>query len=542
MPVGAAKPGSVSDRIKELNDKASAGQANAQKPTTFQNRSAWPKTPALTRVAVPSGPSPSPVPSSVAEATYGRTPPTSRPVTPATSEAPPPVIPIPAQQSPDLPVLQPAVLTPVTPSAIAAPNIATTSSSKGTPSSAGFGRRETQRFMSPAVHRTDFAHEHHNHLDLASLDSSFPPSLPMNTQPELRHPIPNSTTGDKALSRLKRLHEADASSPLAKFRRTDTKKLIGSDESVVMPLSLSLPSTPINGPASTNRPAVNNSSGSEPSTPAPPLKEVDKKAAAIEALTHQDLPTDIGRSGDGSNTSTLAPTSHTNEALLSPSEQASQIPGAYHFDLQPEDLNRLHHDSPVVLSAAPFITAPASPDNSSVASPLSPDDVPPTLLTRLVTMPYIASPSPINHTIHDNGNEDLAQVSSALDAIVLDYRAAFEDIITRLAKASTNMSKDYDNADVPNLPDSLTSVGPAKPTAVNPVPEDEMKVEHPISTKIDHFPEPHKTIATSLPKLNDQASVLLDLMRQIKHVAAVWSVDLELVESQPCTPRSFPFH
>jgi len=364
----------------------------------------------------------------------------------------------------------------------------------------------------------------------------------MNTQPELRHPIPNSTTGDKALSRLKRLHEADASSPLAKFRRTDTKKLIGSDESVVMPLSLSLPSTPINGPASTNRPAVNNSSGSEPSTPAPPLKEVDKKAAAIGALTHQDLPTDIGRSGDGSNTSTLAPTSHTNEALLSPSEQASQIPGAYHFDLQPEDLNRLHHDSPVVLSAAPFITAPASPDNSSVASPLSPDDVPPTLLTRLVTMPYIASPSPINHTIHDNGNEDLAQVSSALDAIVLDYRAAFEDIITRLAKASTNMSKDYDNADVPNLPDSLTSVGPAKPTAVNPVPEDEMKVEHPISTKIDHFPEPHKTIATSLPKLNDQASVLLDLMRQIKHVAAVWSVDLELVESQPCTPRSFPFH
>jgi len=142
--------------------------------------------------------------------------------------------------------------------------------------------------------------------------------------------------------------------------------------------------------------------------------------------------------------------------------------------------------------------------------------------------------------MHDDSNEDLAQVSSALDAIVLDYRAAFEDIITRLSKASANMSKDYDSAEVPDLPDSITTATPAKPTAVNPVPEDEMKVEHPISTKFDHFPEPHKTIATSLPKLNDQASILLDLMRQIKHVAAVWSVDLELVESQPCLSHFFP--
>jgi len=363
----------------------------------------------------------------------------------------------------------------------------------------------------------------------------------MNTQPELRHPIPNSTTGDKALSRLKRLHEADASSPLAKFRRTDTKKLIGSEESVVVPRSLSLPSTPINGPASTTPPAVNNSSGSEPSTPAPSLNEVDKKIAVLEALAHKDNSADIGGSGDGSTISTLALTPHTNEALLSPSEQASHVLGAYNFDLQPEDLTRLHHDFSVVPTTAQFITAPASPDNISTAIPQSPDEVPPTLLTRLIAMPYIASPSPVHHTIHDNSNEDLAQVSSALDAIVLNYRAAFEDIITRLSKASTNMSKDYDNADVPDLPGSITSVSPAKPTAVNPVPEDEMKVEHPISTKIDHLPEPHKTIATSLPKLNNQASILLDLMRQIKHVAAVWSVDLELVESQPCTFRSYPF-
>lgn len=388
--------------------------------------------------------------------------------------------------------------------------------------------------MSPAVHRTDFAHEHHGHLDLASLDSSFPPNLPMNAQPELRHPIPNSTAGDKALSRLKRLHEADPNSPLAKFRRTDTRKLINSDESIVVPRSLSLPSTPISDPNTANVPAVDNSSGSEPSTPAPSAKVVHEKVSAIEALAHQDQPADIGKSGDGSTTSTLAPASHTSESLLSPSDKASLVPGAYNFDLQPEGFGRSHQNSS---TSAPFITAPASPDNSSAAIPLSPDELPSILLPKLIAMPYIASPSPVNH--HDNGNEDLAQVSGALDAIVLDYRAAFEDIIIRLAKASTNMSKDYDNADVPNLPATATNGASAKATAVNPVPEDEMKVEHPISTKIDHFPEPHKTIATSLPKLNSQASILLDLMRQIKHVAAVWSVDLELVESQPLPCHSF---
>jgi hypothetical protein len=40
--------------------------------------------------------------------------------------------------------------------------------------------------------------------------------------------------------------------------------------------------------------------------------------------------------------------------------------------------------------------------------------------------------------------------------------------------------------------------------------------------------------------LKQDAGVLMDLMRQVKEVAKVWSVDLELVESHPPCPATRP--
>lgn len=493
MPSDVPKPGSVAALRQAWNNRETQAQTEAQKPATFRSRSlpVTPRPPAQTRIAAPARHSPSPPPSRLAEAIHG----TKNFIASLRSTTP-------AKTQGTHPVSAPASA-PSTPPALTPSDITIQ----------GFGRRETVNFEWPAGPKTDYAYERHGHHKTPSSDTSIPPPLPANTSPKL-HPI-NDTQGPsvngKPPSRLKKLSEADSNSPLAKFRRTDTKniKAASGPPTAVLPISVHADKAVVPVPSPLSGPL---------SVPAP-QRQVHDRIAVIEAVAHESV----------LSTPELAHQSIT--PFFSPSDQANHVPGAFtdfdasYFPKQPS--SPAQNQQPAQKVPNIVTTVPATTVSGLAPNPV---EVTTPLLAHVV-VPYYECPSPVDDHMHDKEEDELTRVGQVLDDIVREHRAALEDIIGRLGKELRGMKHQYDNADIPEPIKKQLEPFPA--IEVNKVPEDEMKVEHHENVHDHHFPEPHRSIATLAPKINEQTSVLLALMRQIKEVATVWSVDLEQVECQP---------
>jgi len=496
MPSDVPKPGSVSALRQAFNNREQQAQSEAQKPATFRSRSlpAAPRLPAQTRIAAPARQTPSPPPGQLAEAIHGTKNfiASLRSATPGKTQAPHPVS---ASTS------TPATPRPLTPSDVTIQ---------------GFGRRETENFEWPAGPRTDYAYEHHGHHKIPSSDTSTPPPLPANPSPRLR-PVRDtqvSLVNGKPPSRLKKLSEADLNSPLAKFRRTNTKniKAATAPPTAVPPTSIHADKVVVPVPSPLSGPL---------SVPAP-QRQVHDRIAIIEAVAHESV----------LNTPELAHQSIT--PFFSPSDHANHVPGAFtdfdasYFPKQPASpaqSQQTAQNVPSIVTAVPATTV-----SGSASSPV---EVTTPLLLHVV-VPYYECPSPVDDHMHDKEEDDLTRVEQVLDNIVREHRAALEEIIGRLGKELRGMKHQYDEAeaDIPEPIKKHLEPFPAMPE-VNKVPEDEMKVERHDSVHEHHIPEPHRSIATLAPKINEQTAILVALMRQIKEVASVWSVDPEQVECQP---------
>jgi len=524
MPFDLPKAGSVSALRQAFNNRESQAQTEAQKPATFRSRPVTPVTPrspAQTRIAAPPRQTPSPPPSRLAEATYGQKTviASPRPTTPATTASQPLVTVTAIPTTKATPITQQTVLAgpssvpasasvPSTPLALTPPDV----------TSQGFGRRVTRTFEWPAGPKTDYAFEHHGHHDQSSLDTLISTSLPANPAQGVRlnNNIKMNLANDKPSSRLKKLSEADSNSPLAKFRRADSKKTVDRNADVSVPRqSATLIATPVE----VGKSAV---SGTTPlsgplSIPAP-QRQVYDRIAVIEAVAHATI---SGGSG---------PTHGT--PFFSPSDQAAHMPGAFndsdssYFPRQPSPPSQRQASTGDSLNV--IIAVPAK---TSAGSAPSPTELTTPLLLQPVAVPYFEFLSPLDEHTHDKEHEELTRVEHVLDNIILEHRAALEEIIARLGKELRGMKHQYDEADIPETFkkefESFASI-----PEVNKILEDEIKVERHDSVHDHHFPEPHRSIATLAPKIQEQTGILLALMRQIKEVATVWSVDLEQVGCQ----------